>query len=497
MNLPPGTRLGPYEIVALVGAGGMGEVYRARDTRLDRTVADQGPGRRRSPRDPQRRERFEREARAISSLNHPHICALYDVGEAPNPNARPAMAPSLLVLEYLEGADAGGPADRAVRCRSPRRLRHRDRHRRRARQGAPLGHRPSRSQAGERHADARHGVASCSTSASRRAPRRVAATACTRSCASTTAGDLTRDRGRSSARSQYMAPEQIEGPEADARTDIFAFGALLFEMLTGRPAFEGKTRASLLSAILKDEPPPVSRAQPIAPAALDRIVSTCLAKDPDDRYQSARDLLRDLRWVASGSSDGAGATTPWHRRRDRTASPGWSPRRRSSPLIATAAIALRRAGEARPAAGPMQFTIAPPENTSFGGPRRWRHWHGHTGGGVSRRPEHRVRRRRHNRYQIWLRPVATLEARRRFREPKAGPFPFWSPDSRFIGFFADGKLKKVQIAGGPPIVLCDAPSGRGGSWSRDNVILFAPARRRHRAAARVERRRASDRRHDP
>ena len=108
---------------------------------------------------------------------------------------------------------------------------------------------------------------------------------------------------------QYMAPEQIEGLEADARTDVFAFGALLFEMLTGRTAFEGKTRASLLGAILKDEPPPVSRVQPVAPAALDRIVSTCLAKDPDDRYQSARDLVRDLTWVASGSSDGAAART--------------------------------------------------------------------------------------------------------------------------------------------------------------------------------------------
>ena len=129
---------------------------------------------------------------------------------------------------------------------------------------------------------------------------------------------------------QYMAPEQIEGLEADARTDIFAFGALLFEMLTGRTAFEGKTRASLLGAILKDEPPPVSRVQPVAPAALDRIISTCLAKDPDDRYQSARDLLRDLKWVASGSSDRAVGARRLHRRPDRAVSRGWSPRCRRS-----------------------------------------------------------------------------------------------------------------------------------------------------------------------
>ena len=126
---------------------------------------------------------------------------------------------------------------------------------------------------------------------------------------------------------QYMAPEQIEGLEADARTDIFAFGALLFEMLTGRPAFEGKTRASLLGAILKDEPPPVSHVQPLAPAALDRIISTCLAKDPDDRYQSARDLRRDLKWVASGSSDGADGTDGDTAEPDRIVSRGWSPLR--------------------------------------------------------------------------------------------------------------------------------------------------------------------------
>ena len=181
---------------------------------------------------------------------------------------------------------------------------------------------------------------------------------------------------------QYMAPEQIEGLEADARTDIFAFGALLFEMLTGRTAFEGKTRASLLGAILKDEPPPVSRVQPVAPAALDRIISTCLAKDPDDRYQSARDLLRDLTWVASGSSDGAGARTVTPPARSNRVA--WLVAALSTiALIATAVIALRRAGEVTPAAGPVQFTIAPPENTSFGGPPGWRNWQRHTGGGVS------------------------------------------------------------------------------------------------------------------
>jgi Tol biopolymer transport system component len=272
---------------------------------------------------------------------------------------------------------------------------------------------------------------------------------------------------------QYMAPEQIEGLEADARTDIFAFGALVFEIITGRTAFEGKTRASLLGAILKDEPLPVSRVQPVAPAALDRIVSTCLAKDPDDRYQSTRDLLRDLIWVASGSSDSATvrAVAP-SARSNRVA---WLVAAVATiALIATVAFALRRAGQVTPAASPVQFTIVPPENMSFGGP---------SAAGTGAAAQLAVSPDGRNvvfvagvqsAYQIWLRPVGTLAATP-IPGTEGGTFPFWSPDSRFIGFFAAGKLKKVAITGGAPIVLCDAPAGRGGSWSRDNVILFSPS----------------------
>ena len=233
---------------------------------------------------------------------------------------------------------------------------------------------------------------------------------------------------------QYMAPEQIEGLEADARTDIFAFGALLFEMLTGRRAFEGKTRASLLGAILKDEPPPVSRLQPVAPPALDRIIGTCLAKDPDDRYQSARDLFRDLTWVASGSSDGVAAGTVTATSRSNRVA--WLVAAVATvALIATTIIALRRAGDVTPAAGPVRFTIAPPENTSFGGPAA-----GGTGTAtqVAVSPDGRnivFVAGAQSVYQIWLRPVAALAATP-MPGTEGGAFPFWSPDSRSIGFFA-------------------------------------------------------------
>jgi eukaryotic-like serine/threonine-protein kinase len=460
VSLSPGVHLGAYEIVAPAGAGGMGEVYRARDTRLDRTVAIKVLASSLAA-DPQLRERLAREARVISSLNHPHICTLFDVGHQDGVD--------FLVLEYLEGdtvADrlAGGalqPKD-ALRiaieiCDALDRA-----HR------SGIVHRDLKpanvmlTKAGAKLLD--FGLAKSAT---------PVVTTSGLSMLPTTPPHLTA-QGTILGTFQYMAPEQIEGLEADARTDIFAFGALLFEMLTGRPAFEGKTRASLLGAILKDEPPPVSRVQPVAPAALDRIINTCLAKDPDDRYQSARDLLRDLQWVASGSSEVVGALTatpPVRSNRIVWLVAGLA----AIAFIATAVVALRHAVEVAPAAGPVEFTIAPPENTSFGGPPPGAGTGVATQLAVSPDGQHvafvaGVRPG----YQIWLRPVASVVARP-IPGTEGGTFPFWSPDSREIAFFADGKLKRVQIAGGPPTELCDAPGGRGGSWSRENVILFAPA----------------------
>ncbi len=356
MSLSPGERLGAYEIIALVGAGGMGEIYRARDTRLDRTVAIKVLAASLAA-DPQLRERFEREARAISSLNHPHICTLFDVGHH--------NGVDFLVLEYLEGRtlaerlahDGGAALDPKEALKIAMEIC----------DALDKAHRT-----GIVHRDLKPANVMLTKTGAKLLDFGLAKSAAPVVATSglsmlpTTPPNLTA-QGTILGTFQYMAPEQIEGLEADARTDIFAFGALLFEMLTGRTAFEGKTRASLLGAILKDEPPAVSRVRPVVPAALDRIISTCLAKDPDDRYQSARDLLRDLKWVASGSSDSAVAQT--------VAPPARSNRLAwiiagvlAIALVGTAIMALRRAGEVIPAAGAVQFTIAPPENTSFGGP---------------------------------------------------------------------------------------------------------------------------------
>jgi eukaryotic-like serine/threonine-protein kinase len=466
MALAAGVRLGPYEIVAPLGAGGMGEVYRARDTRLDRIVAIKVLPAALAA-DPQLRERFEREARVISSLQHPHICALFDVGRDGDHE--------YLVLEYLEGETLADRLSRgALVPAEALRL---------AIEICDALDRAHRS--GIVHRDLKPANVMLARGASVSAPptaklldfglARSAAPAVTTSSLSmlpTTPPTMTA-QGTILGTLQYMAPEQIEGLEADARTDLFAFGAVLFEMLTGTTAFAGKTRATLLGAVLKDEPPRVSALQPLAPPAVDRIVATCLAKDPDDRYQSARDLLRDLKWAVidhPARPHPAHARTSWVGDR-RTVAIGGA---LSLAMLAAAFVAGRMLRPIAPPGDPIRFTIAPPPNTTLDTP---------SGGGtglatqIAISPDARLLAfvaHNPNGYQLWVRPVGSLDAR-----PLPGTddatFPFWSPDNRYVAFFAGGKLKKVSLAGGPPVVLCDAVAGRGGAWNRDNVILFSPS----------------------
>ena len=302
MPLSSGARLGPYEILTPLGAGGMGEVYKARDTRLDRTVAikilpETLAG------DPQFRARFDREARTISQLDHPHICALYDVGEQ-NPSTGSGRAVAYLVMQYLEGETletrlTKGPVPltealtTAIQIASALDTAHR---------------------AGITHRDLKPGNVMLTKSgatlldfglAKASAPAIAVMAGAGGSMLPTTPPNLTA-QGAILGTFQYMAPEQLEGKEADARTDIFAFGAVLYEMVTGKKAFEGKSQASLIGAIMHAEPAPISTLQPLTPRALDRVVKKCLAKEPDERWQSAKDLHDELKWIAEpGSQVGA------------------------------------------------------------------------------------------------------------------------------------------------------------------------------------------------
>ncbi len=285
---PTFSRLGPYHILAPIGAGGMGEVYKARDARLDRIVAIKVLPEHLSSK--QSRERFEREARAISSLSHPHICPLFDVGHQGGID--------YLVMEYLEGETLAQklkkgplPLEQVLRCaiEIADALDHAHRH-------------------GVIHRDLKPGNIILTKSAAKVLDFGLAKVL----AAETTAGltqptDLLTEQGAILGTLQYMAPEQLEAKEADARTDIFAFGAVLYEMATGRKAFEAKSRASLIAASLEHEPAQISSLKPMSPAALDWLVKRCLAKDPEDRVQTARDLKCELQWVAER---GPASTSP-------------------------------------------------------------------------------------------------------------------------------------------------------------------------------------------
>ncbi|MDQ2979727.1 MAG: protein kinase [Acidobacteriota bacterium] len=445
MTLSPGKRLGPYEIVAPVGAGGMGEVYRARDTRLERTVAVKVLPDHLS-RDEDVRQRFEREAKTISSLSHPHICALYDVGSQDGIE--------YLVMEFLEGetltdrlANGPLPVEQALRYG----IEMADALEKAHRQGIV-------------HRDLKPGNVMLTKSGVKLLDFGLAKAVAPASAKSsltalpTVSPNLTQE-GTILGTFQYMAPEQLEGREADARTDIFAFGAVLYEMATGRKAFEGKSQASLIGSILRDEPAPISVVQPMTPPALDRVVKTCLAKDPEDRWQTARDVLLQMKWIQEGGSQ-AGLPAPVAAQRKKRERIAWAIAGAALAAAAILAVGFLRRAPAQPRT--IRFEIATPEGiTTIDAPRispdgRHLAFNATDSSGMSR---------------IWVRALNALAA-----QPLAGTEgttrPFWSPDSRFLGFFAEGKLKKITVSGGPAQKICDAPSGADGSWSPEGVILF-------------------------
>jgi Tol biopolymer transport system component len=396
------------------------------------------------------RQRFEREAKAISQLSHAHICALYDVGREGETE--------YLVMELLEGETL---SDRLGKGPLP--LEQTLKYGQEIADALDKAHRQ-----GIVHRDLKPGNVMLTKSgvklldfglAKAVAPvGKQSGLTSLPTMAGGTGQNLT-EAGTILGTFQYMAPEQLEGKEADARSDIFAFGAVLYEMATGRKAFSGKSQASLIGSILRDEPASISEVAPMTPPALNRVVRTCLAKDPEDRFQTAHDVKLQLAWVAEGGSQ-AGVPAPVVARRKTREKAAW----------AVAALAIVAAGLAtwgyvqRKPAPPIlaRFDIATPEDlTTVDMPRvspdgRYIAFNATDASGKTR---------------IWLRPINALTAHP-LEGTEGTTRPFWSPDSQFIGFFAEGKLKKVGVAGGPPQKVCDAPTGADGTWSSQGVILF-------------------------
>jgi eukaryotic-like serine/threonine-protein kinase len=455
MTLSAGSRLGPYEILAPLGAGGMGEVYKARDTRLERTVAIKVLPQHLSS-SPESRQRFEREAKTISQLSHPHICALYDVGREEDTE--------YLVMEFLEGETL---SERLAKSALP--LEQTLRYGVEIADALDKAHRQ-----GIVHRDLKPGNVMLTKSGVKlldfglaKAMAPVETPSGLTSLSTAMGSPNLTQEGTILGTFQYMAPEQLEGKEVDARTDIFALGAVLYEMATGRKAFSGTSQASLISSIMKEDPAPISTVQPMSPPALDRVVKTCIAKDPEERWQSAADTKRELRWIAeSGSQVGIAA-------------PGISGVRRGRKLAWTLvavlgllsaaslpiAIAhLRHASAARP----LRLSILAPEGMTE-----------ILGGAVS--PDGRslafAGRDATANAALWLRSLESGEiSRLPGTEDARGPF--WSPDSRHIGFFSRGKLKRADLAGGVPSTICNVGGSggpRGGTWSKEGVILYSPS----------------------
>ena len=447
----------------------MGEVYKARDTRLNRFVAIKTSHKKFG-------ERFQREARAVAALNHSNICQLYDVG------------PDYLVMEFVDGAPIKGPLPLADALRFARQIADALDHAHRK----SLTHRdlkpanimvthPAGAQPMVKLLD--FGLAKFQKKAVEKESGNAGE-------AETLTAALT-EKDIILGTLQYMPPEQLEGEESDERSDIFSFGCVLYEIVAGKRAFEGKSGASMIAAIMSAKP------APIEPPALNRLVETCLAKDPEERFQTARDLKRALQWLTDADDAGhpreqpssASAASQSAALPQQPVPPQPARGRRFWIWLAIAALCLlATAGTAgyfitrpTPAAITTRFTVEAPPGTMFTGifassalspDGRYLVFGAAPGSGQS---------------ALWLRPLDSLAARP-LPGTEGGNLPFWSPDSKSIAFFADGKLKRIELAGGGTVNLCDADvAGFGaavsGTWNRDGVILFGGSAGLSRVAA--------------
>ncbi len=424
-SLAPGVMLGPYRIEDRLGEGGMGTVYAARDTRLGRDVAVKISRNEFS-------DRFQREARAIAALNHPHICTLYDVG------------PDYLVMERIEGRPVAGPLRVAEALRVAMQI------------AAAVRH---AHQHGIVHRDLKPANILLAKSGVKVLDFGLAKAQCSLVAAADQAGAnaLTRD-GQIVGTPRYMAPEQLKGLPADQRSDIFAFGAILYEMLTGRPAFAGDSEADVIASVIKSEPEPLKTLQPSVSPALDRLVRVCLAKDPDERYQAMHDVWLQLEWLAAGGAQPRVQLSPRRSRREWLA---WGTAiAMAGALVSALVIARHKPAERVPA--------------QFEQPIHWVDWPLVEMPAIS--PDGRsiafTEQSAVGPYTIWTRRLDRPEAVR-LPGTENGYFPFWSPDSGRVAYEIGGEVWTVEVSGGSPQRLCNAPPQfNGGAWGSGGVILL-------------------------
>jgi len=449
MALASGTRLGPYEIQSPLAAGGMGEVYRALDTRLQRIVAVKILPSHLSD-NPEAKERFDREARTISSLNHPNICTLHDVGHQDGVD--------YLVMECLEGETLASRLDKGALapglvlkygieiC-----------------EGLEIAHRT-----GVIHRDlkpgnimlTRTGVKLMDFGLAKSLPASASAAASlTLTLSSPAANSPLTEMGMVLGTFQYMSPEQVQGKEVDGRSDIFSLGAVLYEMVTGKRAFEGKSQLSVAASILENEPPAIRSVKPMTSPVLDHAIVCCLAKNPEDRWQTARDLALELKWTAESGAH-TGTLTAAGPRKTRIPALAWS----VTALLGVTLVLTTFLFQSKrsPATTPVRFNIQLPAGalTFMLSPD------GRQLAFLAPGPD--------GRNVVWIRALDSLEPHPlRGTENILVP-TFWSPDSRFIAFQSGSKLKKIDISGGrPPQEVCDAFAAViGGSWNRDGTIIF-------------------------
>jgi eukaryotic-like serine/threonine-protein kinase len=467
MALTSGTKLGPYEIQSPLGAGGMGEVYRARDTRLDRSVAVKVLAGH-LPASPELKQRMEREARAISSLNHPHICQLYDIGSQDGTD--------YLVMEFLEGETLAGKLRRgplplaevykigiavaeALAAAHKNGIVHRD-----LKPGNIM-----LTDAGAKLMDfglaKPLGVPASSSGSGSAAPSFTAAATLSGHSPLTpltTAGSVI-------GTIQYMSPEQIEGKEADARSDIFAFGAVLYEMVAGKRPFSGKSQISLASSILENDPESVTKLKPQTPAAFEHVITTCLQKNPEDRYLAAHDIKLELQFIVGDKSsapavEAVPAPVLVSNKRERL---GWAVGLVLAIVLGALAGIFIIHRPVLPRS--IRTVINPPEKATL-------NLTGDSAGPPVLSPDGGsmafTATNADGKITLWVRSMNSLDAHS-LAGTDGAVFPFWSPDSRSLGFFADGKLKTVEIDGGSVQTLADAPFGRGGAWGADGAIVFS------------------------